>query len=105
MPSQTDKQDARYYPYHRGTLEKCLTFRRFFHKQLKVEGIIFQNEGDFNVHERPFPNHNNDRGKWQVMMVSAIEKDTEEDVRMQPEGKPDLNKMAQWIQNLFMFKH
>lgn len=36
-------------------------------------------------------------------MVSAVGRD--EDTTMQFQGEPDLNKMAQWVQNLFKFKN
>lgn len=38
------------------------------------------------IHERSFQNHDNGRGKGQVMVVSVSARDTEGDVFMQPEG-------------------
>lgn len=80
-----------------------MSFKRIFDKELQDGEIIFQNEGACNVHERPFMNHNNDRGKGQVMMVYASERDIREDVPIQPEGDPDLDMMAQRVQ--FKFKN
>lgn len=31
--------------------------------------ILIQNEGTSNIHERPFPNHHNGKGKGKVIMV------------------------------------
>lgn len=39
------------------------------------------------------------------MMGSASERNMEEDVPKQPESEAGLDKMAQWVQNLFKFKH
>lgn len=80
--------------------EQCTTFKRVFDKKLQDREIIFQNEGASNVHERTFPNHNNNRGKEQVRMVSLSRKGIEENVPMYPKGKPKLEKMAQRVQNL-----
>lgn len=96
MPSRADKQDANYCPYHRRnrhTLDQCITFRRIQQKTQDLE-IIFQKAGDRNGHEQAFPNHNNNGGKRQVMMVSTLEKSIEEEVPMHPESKSDLDKKA-----------
>lgn len=81
-----------------------MLFRKIFEKNLKAGEIVFQNEEDLNIQERPFPNHhNNKKGKWQVKMVSSAEKDIEEHVPMQPEDEPDYSKTVQWLQNVFKF--
>lgn len=54
--------------------EHCLNFKRIFDKNFQDEGIILQNHGARNVHEKPSPNHNNDQGKGQVMMLSTSDK-------------------------------
>lgn len=50
------------------------------------------------MHERPFPNHNNNKGKGHAMMVSAP-------VNTSLEGEPDFDKMAERVQHLHKFKH
>lgn len=57
--------------------------------------IIFQNERARNVHERPLLNHNSNWDKRQVLTMSTLEKDTRQNVHMQSEGEPDLDKIAQ----------
>lgn len=37
--------------------------------------------------------------------MSASERSIEEEISMQPESEPDLDKMAQRVQNLFKIKH
>lgn len=84
---QEDKKEAKYCPYHRRkghTLEQCASFRRIFDNKLQAWEIIFQNEGALNIHEQPFSNYNNDRGKVQLMVVSIWNKDTKEGVPVQP---------------------
>lgn len=64
------------FPYHRrkgNTFEQCVTFRRNFDKKLQAAELIFLNKGALNVQEQAFLNPNNDRGKGQVMTVSASE--------------------------------
>lgn len=77
LPSANQK-DAKDYPFHRKKgriLEQYVLFRKIFEKNLKAGEIVFQNEEDLNIQERPFPNHhNNKKGKWQVKMVSSAEK-------------------------------
>lgn len=68
-----------------------MTFRSIFNKELRDREIIFQNEGIRNVHERPY---NSNGGKGQVMIVLDSGKSIEADVPMQPEGEPNLDKMA-----------
>lgn len=48
-------------------------------------------------------NHNNDRVKVYVIMVSSAERDSERDVTLQLEGVPHLDRMAQQVQNLSNF--
>lgn len=50
---------------------------------------------------KPFPNHNSGQDKGQTMMVPT----SEEDTPIQPKSKPDLDEMAQQVQNLLKFKH
>lgn len=38
-------------------------------------------------------------------MLSALERITKEATTMQPDGEPNLDKMAQRVQNLFKCKH
>lgn len=61
---------------------------------------MFQNKGSQNVHDRPFPNHCDRKGKAQIMMISTID----EEMLSQPEVKPDLDQMGQKVQGLFKFK-
>lgn len=51
-------------------MEQCIVFRKIFDKKLADEEIILQGEAARNVHEQPFPKHNN-RGKGHAMMVSV----------------------------------
>lgn len=59
-----------------------MTFRRIFDKKLQAGETIFQNEGDLNIHEQPFPTHDNDRGKGQVIDVSTSDRDVGGDLPM-----------------------
>lgn len=66
---------------------------------------MLQNDGDLNVYDRPFANHHNNKGKRQVLMVSASEREVEGEISMQPEGELELNWMAQQVQGLFKFRN
>lgn len=58
MPSQANKKDAVYWPYHHRkgyALEQYVSLRRISNKKLQAREIIFQNKRDVNVHEQhPF---------------------------------------------------
>lgn len=45
-----------------------------------------------NVHERPFPNHRNDKGKAHVMIASVVEN---EEMTLKPEVEPNLDQNGQ----------
>lgn len=54
-------------------------------------------QGAAKIHKRPFPNHNNDGGKGQVLMVFYAEKEIEGDTSMEPDSEPDHDRMAQQV--------
>lgn len=82
-----------------------MTFKKTFYNKLHEGHIIFLNEGARNIHEHPFCSHNNKgKGKWHMMMVSYTKRNAEGDVPMQPEGEPNLDKIAQQVQKLFKLK-
>lgn len=84
----------------RDTLEQCVTCKRIFDRKLQVEKIILQKEGALNVHDMPFPNHNNERAKVHMLIMSTSESEAWNDVSMEPGGEPDLDRMAQWVQSM-----
>lgn len=67
-----------------------MTVRRIFNKKLKVGYILLQNEG-VRIYERLYLNHQ--KGKGQVQMIAAVERD--EEMIMETEGKLDLDQIAQ----------
>ena len=57
MPTREEKQDPRYYRFHRKvqhSTKDYYTLRRIFHEKLKKGEII---TGQENVEHAPFPNH------------------------------------------------
>lgn len=60
-------------------LGKCVTFSRIFDKKLKLGEIDFTSKRRRCQYPRtPFSKPRNDKGKWQVLMVSAVERDKDE---------------------------
>lgn len=79
-----------------------MIFRKIFDQKLKARDILlYMNE--LSAHARPFPNHHNGKGKGHVLMVFAVGR--EEGVTMQSKAKPNFDKVAQWVQNLFKLKN
>lgn len=106
LPSEEGQRNTNYCPYHRKkghNLEQCVVFRKIFDRKLEAGEILFQNEGSLNVHEQPFPNHCNSKGKAHAMMASVMEKDGEMATR--PAVEPDLNQINQRVQNCFKLKN
>lgn len=104
LPSITYQKNARYYPYHwrKGRkLEQCITFRRTFDEKRKAREILFQ-EKSISINDRPFPTMVN-KCKGQVMITSSKEMEIEKDDQQTSESEPDLDRMAQHVQNLFTF--
>lgn len=103
LPSEEDWQGLNFCPYHRKrghNLEQCVVFHKIFDQKLEAGQILFQNEESQNVHDRPFPDHRERKGKTQVMMVSCIDKE----MVSQPEDEPDLDQRASKVQDLFKFE-
>lgn len=73
-----------------------MILRVLFDEKLKAREILLQEGRAIKVHESSFHKHQ-DRGKSHVMM-SHLEADT---AKVIPEGKPDLDRMAQQVENLF----
>lgn len=72
MPSQADKKDAKYCPYHHRkghTFEQWMTFKRIFDKKLQE---LLTSMSDLSRITTMIK----EKDKW----VSALEKDTKEDV-------------------------
>lgn len=64
--SEEDQQRPNFCRYHkrRGhNLERRVVFRKIFDQKLEAGEILFQNEGSQNVHDRPFPDHRERKGK------------------------------------------
>lgn len=101
-PTSAEERDPNFCPYHRRkghTLEQCFVFGKIFNRKLQDEEIILQDEGARNVHERPFLNHNDNKGKGHAMMMSTPAS------TVGIEGEPDINQMAGRVQHLHKFKH
>lgn len=75
-------------------------FRKIFDQKLEAGEILFQNEGPQNVHDRPFPDHGEGKGKAQVMMISSAD----EELTMLSEEELSLDQRALKVQELFKFK-
>lgn len=91
VPTPTEEQDPNFCIYLRKksyALDQCFVFRKTFDKTLHDGKLILQKEGARDVHEWPFPNHNN-KGKRQAMMVSVLV-----DAPEVAEGEANLDKMA-----------
>lgn len=82
-------------------LEKCFTFRKIIDTKHKTGKKIFQEGADIN--NLPFPKHN-DRCKAQAIMVSHSMMKIERCDQTTFGGEPDLDQMAQQVQNLLKFK-
>lgn len=59
-----------------------MAFQKIFNKKLQAPEIILQNKGALKIDKRPLPNHGNDRGQGQVLMVSTSGRDIEGGVLM-----------------------
>lgn len=54
-----------------------MVFRKIFNLKLRAEEILLQNEGDLSIHERSSLNDDNNKGKGNVLMVSATKNDVD----------------------------